>query len=243
MAVWYIFSQTFISYEQIFVLSRHNKNKRKRKKDKVSDDDVSTVLEEDEEEEAGDGDSTDNGIDTLLDNVEGLLESRDRAMPANSTTAAVTTGCKQAKVAPRSGEQVFGALKKMDAPKELYDATALLLQSSLLDDDTAMLLTRDIMELSVNDDADATANKNSGFIIPDAVQNATIPNEQHDVSNISSTREETKSEDVHQDETNDETKPSETTALLKNVSTENEEMLKPSIWNMQTSSTTCEQAE
>ena len=219
-------------------MHRHNKNKRKSKKDKLNDDDVSTVLEEDEE--AGDGDSTDNGIDTLLENVEGLIESRDSAMLANSTAAER----KHAKATPRSGERVFGSLKKMDAPKELCDATALLLQSSLLDEDTAMLLTRDIMELSANDDADATGSKQSSSIVPDEALNTPISGDQHDDSNIDSTREDdTMQEDSNQDETDEELGPNETSALLIKKSTENEEMLKPSIWNIQTSSTTSEKAE
>ncbi len=42
--------------------------------------------------------------------------------------------------------KVLRSLKAMNAPSELRQATALLLQSSLLDEDTANLLTRDILD-------------------------------------------------------------------------------------------------
>lgn len=125
---------------------------------------------------------------------------------------------------------MFGTLKKMDAPKELYDATALLLQSSLLDEDTAMLLTKDIMELSANDEPSTTIDQ-ADESSPDDTLCASVKlsssndSRKEDESNQGTDLSET-SVNIHQEEISN-----ETSALLA-TSTENEEMLKPSIFTM-----------
>lgn len=125
---------------------------------------------------------------------------------------------------------MFGTLKKMDAPKELYDATALLLQSSLLDEDTAMLLTKDIMELSANDEPSTTidqADESSpdDTLCASVIHSSSNDSRKEDESNQGTDLSET-SVNIHQEEISN-----ETSALLA-TSTENEEMLKPSIFTM-----------
>ena len=125
---------------------------------------------------------------------------------------------------------MFGTLKKMDAPKELYDATALLLQSSLLDEDTAMLLTKDIMELSANDEPSTTidqADESSPdeTLCASVIHSSSNDSRKEDESNQGTDLSET-SVNIHEEEISN-----ETSALLA-TSTENEEMLKPSIFTM-----------
>lgn len=126
---------------------------------------------------------------------------------------------------------MFGTLKKMDAPKELYDATALLLQSSLLDEDTAMLLTKDIMELSANDEPSTTidqADKSSPdkTLCASVIHSSSNDSRKEDESNQGTDLSEETSVNIHEEEISN-----ETSALLA-TSTENEEMLKPSIFTM-----------
>lgn len=198
-------------------MCRHNK-KRKTQKDKLnSEDDISTVLEEDEE--LGDSDALDNGIDTLINDVDALLESRERSGRGLQNNEIMNLGAQA-----RSGDRVFGSLKKMDAPKELYDATALLLQSSLLDEDTAMLLARDIMELSGNGES-STLTDSVGAI----TKNADTEGATQEVSEIDVGVPETLLGTSH--EANEVAEADETSAFLA-TSTVNEEMLKPSIFTM-----------
>lgn len=188
-------------------------------KDKLSsDDDVSTVLEGDEE--LGDGESSDNGIDTLLDDVEGLIERRDRAKSGSSTAYHRDAVIDQEKT---PANRVLGSLKNMDAPRELCDATALLLQSTLLDEDTAMLLTRDIMNLSVNDDEpSASGTVETDHLLPE--------------SNYYDEEGATQDHDINMnEEIVDEAAPNESLDMPRDgtiMTTENEEMLKPSIFTM-----------
>jgi hypothetical protein len=188
-------------------------------KDKLSsDDDVSTVLEGDEE--LGDGESSDNGIDTLLDDVEGLIERRDRAKSGSSTAYHRDAVIDQEKT---PANRVLGSLKNMDAPRELCDATALLLQSTLLDEDTAMLLTRDIMNLSVNDDEpSASGTVETDHLLPE--------------SNYCDEEGATQDDDINMnEEIVDEAAPNESLDMPRDgtiMTTENEKMLKPSIFTM-----------
>jgi hypothetical protein len=189
-------------------------------KDKLSsDDDVSTVLEGDEE--LGDGESSDNGIDTLLDDVEGLIERRDRAKSGSSTAYHRDAVIDQEKT---PANRVLGSLKNMDAPRELCDATALLLQSTLLDEDTAMLLTRDIMNLSVNDDEPcASGTVETDHLLPE--------------SNYCDEEGATQDHYINMNESEivDKAAPNESLDMPRDgtiMTTENEEMLKPSIFTM-----------
>lgn len=216
--------------------SRHNKRK-KAKKDKLNgDDDVSTVLEEDEE--LGDGDASDNGIDTLIDDVDALLENRDRRGRKLPRLRPDTISSRETTPSRRRG-QVLGSLRKMDAPKELYDATALLLQSSLLDEDTAILLTQDIMELSAND-----KRPNTNVTMPSETTDTTeaANADANAVKNISPLNEEEKklhtSNDLEAPCTNEDGEHFTETSALISASIENEDMLKPSIFTMHSFSAT-----
>jgi hypothetical protein len=202
------------------------------------DDDVSTVLEEDEE--LGDGDASDNGIDTLIDDVDALLEKRDRRGRKLSELHSDTVSSREKKQIQK-GDRVLGSLKKMDAPKELYDATALLLQSSLLDENTAMLLTRDIMELSANDEPPST----SGPLQDEAMDAAVATDAEANVIKNGGPLDEEET-NIHTNTleaycTNEDSEnPTETSALLS-TSIENEDMLKPSIFTMHSFAATNEE--
>ncbi|KAL7506489.1 hypothetical protein ACHAXN_003772 [Cyclotella atomus] len=221
------------------ILRRVHNKRRKAKKDKMNgDDDVSTVLEEDEE--LGDRDASDNGIDTLIDDVDALLEKRDRRGRKLSELHSDTVSSREKKQIQK-GDRVLGSLKKMDAPKELYDATALLLQSSLLDENTAMLLTRDIMELSANDEPPST----SGPLQDEAMDAAVATDAEANVIKNGGPLDEEET-NIHTNTleaycTNEDSEnPTETSALLS-TSIENEDMLKPSIFTMHSFAATNEE--
>mmetsp|Transcript_18137 Transcript_18137/g.39204 ORF Transcript_18137/g.39204 Transcript_18137/m.39204 type:complete len:541 (-) Transcript_18137:332-1954(-) len=147
------------------ILRRKEKKKRKTNENADlkpnSDDSISTVLEEDEELGHTDS-SNEDGLQSLLDNVGDLLDSSDDAI---STTAGVgqkendsATVGKDKKnndaVTPRTRtyrKSIQESLEAMNAPTELRQATALLLQSSLLDEVTARLLTSDILDQPMED--------------------------------------------------------------------------------------------
>ncbi|KAL7539683.1 hypothetical protein ACHAXR_009488 [Thalassiosira sp. AJA248-18] len=125
------------------LILRHNEKKKRLAKEKSgikpSDDSISTVLEEDEE--LGQTDSNEDGLQSLLGNVEDLLESTG---DADSITA---DDGRREKLTPRTyRKSIQQSLESMDAPTELRQATALLLQSTLLDETTARLLTTDILD-------------------------------------------------------------------------------------------------
>lgn len=122
------------------------------------------MLEEDEE--LGRTDSTDDGLQSLLDNVEDFLESNSGGDPTKSSSVAKDDGQREEiesaapgndksinNFTPRSKNRksIQESLEAMDAPTELRQATALLLQSTLLDEDTAWLLTSDILDLPIED--------------------------------------------------------------------------------------------
>ena len=221
------------------MLYRHNKNKRKKTNKLSSEDDISTVLEEDEE--LGDGESSDNGLDSLLQDVEGLLESREKS--GNTSTKQQRKSSLSRRAAP-SSSGIFGSLREMNAPKELYDATALLLQSSLLDEATARLLAKDIMELSAADEHSDPGSSNGGEVPNEALDQsvndeegvAEVANDQS--NNVSDGSCENEQEDPKQTDHDEERSlqteervPDETSALLQ-TTIQNEEMLKPSIFTM-----------
>ena len=202
---------------------------------------MSTVLEEDEE--LGDGESVDDGIDTLLSDVEGLLEDRSEHSKRSKTAM---------KAATQVESRVFSSLKEMKAPKELREATALLMSSCLLDESTAMLLTRDIMDLTANNssatgsiDVQEEGNNTSHIDnnrlqeeMKQAAKNSSThgnndgQSEDYDTSHRDNNRLQ---EEVGQDEDDTEalmSKDSDDTVTLLKASTVNENMLKPSIWNI-----------
>ena len=188
------------------LIMQHKKEKKRIAKEKfggkpTSDDSISTVLEEDEEMGMDHTDST-GGLQSLLDNVEDLLENgrSDAAVDTGGATEAETAmnttaeeqktdcatfnACEQneisdcsaveegeaestaissaskdtgtsAVITPRTRNSIQQQLAAMNAPSELREATALLLQSTLLDEDTARLLTRDILDQTSIEEEDA----------------------------------------------------------------------------------------
>lgn len=70
------------------------------------------------------------------------------------SSASKDTGT-SAVITPRTRNSIQQQLAAMNAPSELREATALLLQSTLLDEDTARLLTRDILDQTSIEEEDA----------------------------------------------------------------------------------------
>jgi hypothetical protein len=136
----------------VFVPSADRPRHSKRKDALKSDDSISTVLEEDEEL----GDPTDEGrlVQSLLDKYEsgggGRDEKSAKLKRIGGKGLAVGDVDKDTERAapPRTvqASEVLTSLRAMNAPFELRQATALLLQSSLLDEVTANLLTRNILD-------------------------------------------------------------------------------------------------
>lgn len=203
------------------LILQHKEKKKRIAKERASklksDDSISTVLEEDEE--LGASDST-GALQSLLDNVEDLIENGvDKSMVVSeeresSGSSEESTGLNPAAtsrtyqsteameplidtvdaldqaeegklqhspirvsrirptpttrgeddiVNPRTRKSLQEQLLALNAPSELRQATALLLQSTLLDELTARLLTSDILEqpieeegVSPEDDGDDT---------------------------------------------------------------------------------------
>lgn len=189
---------------------RHNKNKKAKQhaNNKLgSEDSISTVMEEDEE--MGRNDS-ERGLQSLLDDVGVLLESNSGSVDGSATDGKFGSGTGGAST--RSGKSIQEKLEAIDAPTELRQATALLLQSSLLDETTALLLTSDILEQPLDDESNSVEDDRDEMEV--------------DVSAAVAGADE--EESVDQD---DEIVPTEASALLS-PSTRNEEMLRPSIFTM-----------
>jgi len=130
---------------------RHKERKKRIAKEKLglkhSDDSISTVLEEDEE--LGRTDSND-GLQSLLENVEDLLESGggDDISSSSTTSGKRKNDSPPMSAPPRTYEKgIEQSLRDRNAPRELRQATALLLAGNLLDETTARLLTSDILDL------------------------------------------------------------------------------------------------
>lgn len=150
-------------YDTPSIPLRHNKRKHKTTKERKglerkSDDSISTVLEEDEEDELERSDSNnDDGLQSLLENFfENSSEHDSSSATAqrgvNRLPRDVSLGPKRA--TPRTDRNtILESLDATNAPVELRHATALLLQSFLLDESTARLLTSDILNqpLEVNE--------------------------------------------------------------------------------------------
>lgn len=126
---------------------RHNKRKHKMTKERKgsehrSDDSISTVLEEDEED-------NDDGLQSLLENF--LESSSEHDTSSASAQRRVDRLPRDDSGGPNRAmprthrNDILESLDASNAPVELRHATALLLQSSLLDESTARLLTSDIL--------------------------------------------------------------------------------------------------
>ncbi len=142
-------AKTFSDCPQI--RRRHNKRKQKLAKEgkgseHESVDSIATVLEEDEEELKR-TDSNDDGLQSLLENFLGGERNTSSPFAGRSVNRLARDNSEGPKrVTPRSQRNnILESLDASNAPVELRQATALLLQSSLLDEITARLLTSDIL--------------------------------------------------------------------------------------------------
>lgn len=125
---------------------RHNKRKTTTKiksgSEPKSDDSISTVLEEDEED-----------LERAESLLEHFLESKESSSNRTEQSENGLVGGNSrgiVRVPPRAHRNsILESLNASNAPVELRQATALLLQSSLLDERTARLLTSDIMNQPV----------------------------------------------------------------------------------------------
>lgn len=204
-----------------------------------SDDSISTVLEEDEE--LGNSDS-ENGLRSLLDDAERLLESdaphcgvngniRGKRQDNTSQSATSTPG-------ERNQQGIQESLAAINAPWELRQATALLLQSSLLDESTARLLTSDILELSSDGEAADSSGGNEEGRVQDELDLAHEGNTNHSIGKAIATgralTDPSSGYNIVCEEkaSDDEAMMTESTSLLSMSSSKNEEMLRPSIFTM-----------
>ncbi|KAL7549821.1 hypothetical protein ACHAWF_013083 [Thalassiosira exigua] len=237
------------------LIMRHKERRKRAAKEKsgskpMSDDSISTVLEEDEE--LGGSDSND-GLRSLLVDVEGLLEGEDVDGPSasrrreDSSTAGADPGADhQQQPTPRTlyRKSVQESLRAMDAPRELRAATALLLQSTLLDEDTARLLTSDILEQPLEpeargDDKGGGAERTGGEDASPYEVEQKLPPEDSDDRESAAEEEPLSNHEPSTGEnatTSGETaEPSESTSLLMAPS-KNDDMLRPSIFTMHSTS-------
>lgn len=138
---------------------------RKRNTPRKSEDSISTVMEEDAEED-DDDDGTDEEsqssgkLQSLFDKYENdpIVSNRARnSLDYQQQRSSASGNCLTSSPSPLDDpretfrqSRVMASLKSLNAPSELREATALLLQSSLLDSVTASLLNSKIMEQTVN---------------------------------------------------------------------------------------------
>ena len=143
-------------------LHRHRKRNTPRK----SEDSISTVMEgdaeDDDDDDGTDEESQSSGkLQSLFDKYENdpIVNNRSpnsldyQPSPRNNHNYTTTTAHRFNMDDPRETfrqSRVLASLKSLNAPSELREATALLLQSSLLDSVTAGLLNSKIMEQPVN---------------------------------------------------------------------------------------------
>ena len=190
-----------------FAPLRHNKRKKQKMATErkgstlptTSDDSISTVLEEDEEEEELERtDSNDDGLQSLLDNYLGNSSEHDSSTSsaimagrgANYLTSSDTSsGGLPNRILPRSQyhcSKILASLDASNAPVELRQATALLLQSSLLDESTAKLLTSDILNQPLEGGGETLGETN---VIGEEHQNVETTFGFEDTTNSSSVHE------------------------------------------------------
>lgn len=222
-----------------FAPLRHNKRKKQKMATErkgstlptTSDDSISTVLEEDEEEEELERtDSNDDGLQSLLDNYLGNSSEHDSSTSsaimagrgANYLTSSDTSsGGLPNRILPRSQyhcSKILASLDASNAPVELRQATALLLQSSLLDESTARLLTSDILNQPLEGGGETLGETN---VIGEEHQNVETTLGFEDTTNSSS---------VHDLCGNSEDASTTTTALLRPATSVVD--LRPSIFTM-----------
>eukprot|EP00574_Skeletonema_japonicum_P003729 CAMPEP_0201719688 /NCGR_PEP_ID=MMETSP0593-20130828/4844_1 /ASSEMBLY_ACC=CAM_ASM_000672 /TAXON_ID=267983 /ORGANISM="Skeletonema japonicum, Strain CCMP2506" /LENGTH=794 /DNA_ID=CAMNT_0048210195 /DNA_START=62 /DNA_END=2446 /DNA_ORIENTATION=+ len=218
------------------LIMRHKSKKKKNKsKDQLGNsnsvDTFSTVPEEDEE------------IGALLDNVKDLLLEDDSPAPSPIKTSKGSimpepddddSPTKEAqKVATPKvespGNEVDEESHGEDLPSELRAARALLLESRLLDETTASLLTRDMLDHISNErEADDDSDHGLDERITDDGHNVEISDEENQYHPASDTHE-----DV--DEEEEEAHVAAESSLLFSTSP-SDQVLQPSIFTMHSKS-------
>lgn len=223
------------------LIMRHKSKKKKRKsKDQLGNsnsvDTFSTVPEEDEE------------IGSLLDNVEDLLLDDDSPDPSPIKTTKGRSLMPESDVdeSPTKGGQTVAAPKVEslgneseeeshgeDLPSELRAARALLLESRLLDETTASLLTRDMLNHISNEreaeDGDDSVHGLDESRIDDG-RNVEINDEENQHIPASDAHEE-----VDEEEEEEEANTSSDSSLLFATSP-SDQVLRPSIFTMHSKS-------
>jgi len=183
-----------------------------------------------------------NTVDALDQAEEGKLQHSPIRVSRIRPTATTREEDIDTITTPRTRKTLQEQLLAMDAPKELRQATALLLQSTLLDESTARLLTSDILEQPIeeeggplpsgednNDDGDKTPD--NGESIP------TQGNDDNDENNTDAPKSPLlvsipSSPPPPLPTTERHPATSDSAPLLSPTPTENDDMLKPSIFTM-----------
>eukprot|EP00985_Skeletonema_marinoi_P005431 scaffold2353_cov73-Skeletonema_marinoi.AAC.8 len=215
------------------LIMRHKSKKRKSKDKLGSSNSVgsfSTVPEEDEE------------VGSLLDNVEDLLLGEDSPVPSpvKAGKGRSITHESDGDDSPTIGGQNVASLKKQslgnevdeesreDLPYELRQARALLLESSLLDETTASLLTSDMLHhLSNEREADDDVDSDRGLDEESIEEDEQISDEEN----------QSPADEAHQDvdEDEEEAHVASESSLLFSTSP-SDHVLQPSIFTMHSKS-------
>jgi len=221
------------------LIMRH-KSKKKKLKDQLGKSNsvgsFSTVPEEDEE------------VGSLLDNVEGLLLDEDSPAPSPTKTGkgrsialksdvddSSMNGVQNvaaASTAKSLGNKVDEESRGEDLPYELRQARALLLESCLLDETTASLLTSDMLHhLSNEREADGEEDDDSDHgLLEESTEEEDNKLEINDEENQASATEE------HEDIDEEEEDNASTEKSLLYSSSPSDQMLQPSIFTMHSKS-------
>jgi hypothetical protein len=230
----------------------HNKRKKRLAREKFGtkpngdDSTMSTISEGDEEiGRTASTDSSDDGLQSLLNDVEVLLENRNGNADAVGTDVAIvqTESVSSAGSSQQSYQHgVQESLKAINAPIELRQATALLLQSSLLDENTARLLTSDILDQSIDESGGSPGKNDDGGEGYIDEENQSPDDDLESLPSMDGIEEAVAADATISAEeewlpitTEGESQPSESTSLLQ-ASTENDDMLRPSIFTMHSKS-------
>ena len=222
----------------------HNKRKKRLAREKFGttkpngdDSTMSTISEGDEEiGRTASTDSSDDGLQSLLNDVEVLLENRNGKGDAVDTDVVVAIVQTESVSSAGSSQQSYQhgvqeSLKAINAPIELRQATALLLQSSLLDENTARLLTSDILDQSIDNGGSENDDDGEGYIDE---ENQSPDDDLESLPSMDGIEEAVAAGAPTTAE--DESQLSESTSLLLATPTENDDMLRPSIFTMHSKS-------
>merc|ERR1712194_309134 len=133
------------------------KEKIKPNSDESISASISTVLEEDEE--LGHADSNEHEV--LLSLVENLCQGDPAAVAATAVIATENSGHKEKSSVATPQRSVEESLASLNAPTELRRATALMLGVGLVDENTARLLTNNILDQPIEPGGCLEENSNA----------------------------------------------------------------------------------